>query len=148
MERKLARLMTAGFLAGAEMLAAPALVPATAEGAKCSSTPLTSFEMSAGQEKHLKSEFVIVNGDGTLNSRVLFDAGVNSENTGSVGVAINPRVMDNDIFANYPLSVAGFRSCLTDTQKNALIGKRMREMDRQHSNNPNFSTSTVFASAK
>lgn len=85
---------------------------------------------------------VLVNGDGHLNGKQLFD---NDENTGSVGVRINGKVRTNEAYADYPLSVTVEPCKIKGDAIDAAIGAAMRAMSNQHADNPDYSVKVVFA---
>ncbi len=100
--------------------------------------------LQQGDTLRVTAKMVLVNGDGHLNGRQLFD---DNEHTGSVGVRINGKVRANEVYADYPVSVIVEPCKIKEDAINKAIGSAMRAMRKDHKSDPNFSVSTVFAPA-
>lgn len=100
--------------------------------------------LQKGDILNVAAKMVVVNGDGHLNGRKLFD---DNEHTGSVGVRINGKVRPNRVEADFPVSVTVEPCKIKGDAIDAAIGAAMRQMKKDHKGDPNFSVSTVFAPA-
>jgi len=100
--------------------------------------------LQQGDTLRVTAKMVLVNGDGHLNGRQLFD---DNEHTGSVGVRINGKVRANEVYADYPVSVTIEPCKIKGDAIDKAIGAAMRQMKKDHKGDPNFSVNTVFAPA-